>query len=125
MWSKIFVLACLVAVAMSQTASECDYNYFNFYNSYEAGAYFTEQLWDWSGDNFDDGTDDSFDSYFYLDLNVDGNTYSMSNFYSTPTNFTCDIGTTDWESASMATYTYNVTDTIKVHRQFYAPRSGQ
>ena len=122
---KALILACILALASCQTASNCGSTSFNFYNGYGISGGYAEQLWDWNGADFNDGTSDTFDSYFYLDLIIDNVTYSISNFYGSPIDYYCDVGTTDWNSTSYASYTYNITDTIQIFREFYAPRSSK
>ncbi len=126
MYLKALFVVCLVAFASCQpTESSCAYDSFTFYQSYEAGSYFPEQFWDWYGNSFSDGTDDTFDDYFLLQITIDDVVYDISNFYSIPVDFQCDIGTTDASSASYASYLYNLTDTVQLQRFFYAPRAGK
>jgi hypothetical protein len=122
MLSKFILLACLVALASCQTPSDCSSTSFNFYNGLEQGREF---VFDWVGDNFEDGTSDTFDSFFFMDFNVNGTEYSIGDFYSSPIAYTCENGTTDATSYAFATYTYNITETLQVYRAFYAPRSSK
>jgi hypothetical protein len=81
-------------------------------------------VWDWSGSNFEDGTDDSFDSFFYLDVVIDGTLYSSESYSELALNYTCDVGTTDTNSSSWASYIHNITETVHLTRSFWAPRSS-
>ncbi len=122
---KALILACIIALVSCQTDSNCGSTSFNFYNGYGISGAYGEQLWDWEGSDFSDGTSDTFDGYLYLDLIIDNVTYSISNIYGSPIDYYCDVGTTDWNSTSYASYTYNITDTIQIFREFYAPRSSK
>lgn len=122
---KSLVLACLIALVACQSDSDCGSTYFNFYNGFNISGSYTETLWDWEGTDFSDGTSDTFDSYLYLDLIINNVTYPISDFYNSPVDYFCDIGTTNVTSAALATYTYNITDTIQILREFYAPRASK
>lgn len=125
MFLKSILLACLVVlVACQPTENYCSGLTFYFYNGYgEPQSPYPEQKWDWATYDFDNGSGDTFDGYFLLDLTIGNTTYYSTEYSNNPVDFTCDIG--NLTSAGYASYTYNLTDSIQLFREFYAPRSSK